>query len=122
VKRPSLLLIMTGLMIISNVNASTYAPETSTLNTIPMLLAFAAISYFMLIRPQTQRDKEHKKLMNDLSKGDEIKLTSGILGVVTDVDTIYIKVKIADNTTVKVDKNAIAKILPKNTITPTKSQ
>jgi preprotein translocase subunit YajC len=113
---------MTGLMIISNVNASTYAPETSTLNTIPMLLAFAAISYFMLIRPQTQRDKEHKKLMNDLSKGDEIKLTSGILGVVTDVDTIYIKVKIADNTTVKVDKNAIAKILPKNTITPTKSQ
>ena len=120
-KKSTLLLIISSIAIMSNVNASTYAPETSTFNTIPLLLAFVAISYFMLIRPQTLRDKAHKKLMNDLKKDDEIKLTSGILGVVTDVDKTYINLKIAANTIVKVDKNAISQILPKNTITQTKN-
>ena len=90
-----------------------------------LIIFFETITEIPITRTKLHKTKVLLGFKFDLiafnANSDEIKLTTGILGVVTDVDTIYIKVKIAENTTVKVDKNAIAKILPKNTIKPAKN-
>lgn len=80
----------------------------------PVLLI--AIFYFLLIRPQAKRQKEHKKMVSELAKGDEIITQGGLLGRITDVDETFISVEINDNNQVKVQRNAVAQVVPKGTI------
>ncbi len=82
---------------------------------LPLIILFV-IFYFLLIRPQQKKAKEHKQMVENLSKGDEIVTQGGILGKVTDVSDSYLTCKIADNVEVKVQSHAVATVLPKGTI------
>jgi len=83
-----------------------------------MLVGFVLIFYFLLWRPQSKRAKEHKKLVTNLSKGDEIVVGGGLLGRITEVfdDKDFISVEIAEGTVVSVQKSAVASVLPKGTL------
>lgn len=77
---------------------------------------FILIFYFILIRPQQKRAKEHRNLVSALAKGDEVVTNGGILGKVTDVGDEYISVELADNVTVRLQRQAITTVLPKGSL------
>ncbi len=77
---------------------------------------FILIFYFILIRPQQKRAKEHRNLIAALAKGDEVVTNGGILGKVTEVGDEYISVELADNVTVRLQKQAVASVLPKGSL------
>jgi len=81
-----------------------------------LMAAFIALFYFMLIRPQQKRAKEHQALVSKLAAGDEVVTTGGLLGRVTDVGDTFITLEIADGVRVKVQKVQIAQLMPKGTL------
>lgn len=74
------------------------------------------IFYFLLIRPQQKKAKEHKTMVEALGKGDEVITNGGLLAKITDVDENFLTCKISDNVEVKVQRHAITSVLPKGTI------
>ncbi|MCP4233854.1 MAG: preprotein translocase subunit YajC [Aestuariibacter sp.] len=82
---------------------------------LPLLLMFG-IFYFLLIRPQQKKAKEHKKMVEDLKKGDEIITNGGILAKITKVEESFLTCKVAENVEIKVQSHAVSAILPKGTI------
>ncbi len=72
--------------------------------------------YFLIIRPQSKRAKEHKALVDALAKGDEVVTNGGIIGRVSQVGDTFISVEIADGVEVKLQRQAVASVLPKGTI------
>lgn len=72
--------------------------------------------YFVIIRPQRKRQKEHTSLVDSLSKGDEVVLSSGMLGKISEVDENYISVKANDSVELKFQKSSVHAVLPKGTI------
>ena len=82
---------------------------------LPLVLMFVVL-YFVMIRPQMKRQKEHKELITKLSKGDEVITSGGIAGRVDDIGDNFITVEIAENTKIKLQKNAISAVLPKGTL------
>ena len=74
------------------------------------------IFYFILIRPQSKRAKAHRELVGGLSKGDEVITNGGILGKITEVSEQYATVEIADNVQIKIQKAAVATVLPKGSL------
>jgi preprotein translocase subunit YajC len=82
---------------------------------VPFIIIFI-LFYFMLIRPQMQQAKAHKKLISELKKGDEVLLASGILGTIQKVSEIYLIVNISNNTEIKIQRNSVQSVLSKGTI------
>ena len=80
----------------------------------PILLI--GVMYFLMIRPQMKRAKEHKAMLEKLSRGDEVLTNGGVAGTVTDLGDNFITVEIADNVRIRVQKGAIANVLPKGTL------
>ncbi|HHJ18153.1 MAG TPA: preprotein translocase subunit YajC [Gammaproteobacteria bacterium] len=95
--------------------APAQAPQDSLLGGIVPLVLIFVVFYFLLIRPQTKRAKEHRKMVEELSKGDEVVTNGGLLGRITQVGENFVQVKVADNVEVKVQKQAIASLMPKGT-------
>lgn len=83
---------------------------------IVMLAGLFALMYFLLIRPQRKRQKEHQQLVESLSKGDEVVMTSGMLGRITEVGDLYVTVDVGSDTSLKFQKVAVHAVLPKGTI------
>lgn len=81
-----------------------------------MVLVFFAIFYFLIIRPQSKRAKEHKALMESLSRGDEVVTNGGLMGKIAEIGDHVVRVEIAEGTVIAVQKQAIATILPKGTL------
>ena len=81
---------------------------------LPMLIIFGAF-YFLLIRPQQKKQKQHAELVAAISAGDEVMTAGGILGLVTGVSDHYATVQIADNTEIKIQKASISQVVPKGT-------
>ncbi len=83
-----------------------------------MLAVFGLVFYFMIYRPQAKRVKEHKNLMSELSKGDEVLTQGGIVGKIVKVsdEKDFIVVSIGEGTEVTVQKGAINAVLPKGTM------
>jgi preprotein translocase subunit YajC len=103
--------------LISNAHAEgAAAPAGGGIEMLLMMGVFFAIMYFMIIRPQQKRAKEHKQMLEALSKGDEIVTGGGILGKVAGINDSFIELAIADNVTIKVQKQAVASVLPKGTM------
>jgi preprotein translocase subunit YajC len=90
--------------------------QGSSLPSILMLVVFLAIFYFLLIRPQMRRTKEQRQLMSSLEKGDEVVTTSGIFGKVSKVEDTFIILTIANGVDVKIQKQAVASMLPKGSV------
>ncbi len=80
------------------------------------LIALLAVFYFLILRPQQKRSKEHRTMMEALQKGDEVVTIGGILGKVTKVGDENVEIEIADNVVVQVQKPAVQSTLPKGTI------
>ena len=74
------------------------------------------IFYFLLIRPQQKRAKEHRKLVEALGKGDEVVTSGGLLGKIVELSDQYVTVEIANNVNVKIQRQAISTILPKGSL------
>jgi preprotein translocase subunit YajC len=81
-----------------------------------IMAAFIALFYFMLIRPQSKRAKEHQALISKLAVGDEIVTTGGLLGKIAEVGDTFITLEVADGVRVKVQKVQIAQLMPKGTL------
>jgi len=81
-----------------------------------MIGIFFAIMYFMIIRPQQKRAKEHQSLIGSLSKGDEVETTGGMLGKIAKVGDNSLQVEISDGVVIKLQKNSISKVLPKGSL------
>lgn len=84
------------------------------LGLLPLLLIMV-LFYFMLIRPQTKRAKEHKNMVEALSKGDEIVTNGGLLGRINEVGDSFLNVEIANGVEVKIQKQSVATLVPKGT-------
>lgn len=81
-----------------------------------ILVIFFGIFYLLIWRPQTKRAKEHRDLIGSLGRGDEVVLNSGMLGKIAELDDQYVTVKIADNVSVRFQRQAVNQVLPKGTI------
>lgn len=90
-------------------------PTGGFMQLLPMILMFVVL-WFLMIRPQMKKAKEHKALLACLAKGDEVVTQGGIVGKVTKVGENYVSVEIAEGTEVVVQKPSIGLVLPKGTL------
>ena len=81
---------------------------------LPIILMFV-ILYFLMIRPQMKKAKEHRTMIDALAKGDEV-IAVGILGKIDKITDNYVSVEIAPNVTIQVQKQAVTTLLPKGTV------
>lgn len=81
-----------------------------------MLVVLFGLFYFLLIRPQQKRQKEHREMIEKIGKGDEVVTQGGVLGKITKVGDAFLSIEIADGTEIKVQRGAVATLMPKGTI------
>ena len=81
-----------------------------------LMAAFIALFYFMLIRPQQRRAKEHQALVSKLAAGDEVVTSGGLLGRITEVGETFVTLEVADGVRVKVQKVQVTQLMPKGTL------
>lgn len=96
--------------------AAAPATQTETLMGFLPLVAMVVLFYFILIRPQSKRAKEHKNMVAALQKGDEIVTQGGILGRITQVSENFVTVEISRDVVIHVQKHAVTALMPKGTI------
>ncbi len=104
-------------MLISNAYAQA-APASQGFDLfqmLPLVLMFVLL-YFLMIRPQSKRAKEHKAMLAGLQKGDEVVTAGGTLGKVARVGDNFVSVEIAPNVEIQVQRSSISTLLPKGTI------
>ena len=82
---------------------------------LPLIIIFV-IFYFLLIRPQMKRSKEHKKLVSELGNGDEVVTNGGLLGRITNVGESFVTIEVAESVKIKVQRHAISSVMPKGTV------
>ena len=99
----------------SLVVAQAAAPEGNALmGMLPIILMFV-ILYFLMIRPQMKRQKEHRAMIDALAKGDEVATAGGIIGKVTRLSEGFLHIEIANNVEVQIQRSAVVQVLPKGT-------
>lgn len=105
-------------MLISNAYAQTAPAAGGGMDMISLVMfgGLFALMYFMMIRPQAKRAKEHRAMLAALQKGDEVVTAGGTLGKVTKVGDNYVSVEIAPNVEIQVQKPSITTLLPKGTL------
>jgi preprotein translocase subunit YajC len=81
---------------------------------LPLVLMFVVL-YFVMIRPQMKRQKEHKSMIDALAKGDEVATSGGIIGKVTRLQETTLGLEIANGVEVQVQRSAVIQVLPKGT-------
>jgi preprotein translocase subunit YajC len=89
--------------------------ESSLLSLLPLVLMFVVL-YFIMIRPQMKRQKEHKALIEALAKGDEVVTAGGLLGKVSKLGESFIHVEIANGVEVQLQRTSVVQVLPKGTV------
>ena len=94
------------------------APQGGALGLSPLIMmaVLFGIFYFMMIRPQMKRQKEHRALLAALAKGDEVVMSGGLAGRIEDVGESFVRVEIAPGTVVQVQKGSITQVLPKGSL------
>lgn len=92
------------------------AQQGGSLGFILMMGLFFVIFYFMLIRPQSKRAKEHRAMLAALAAGDEVVTSGGILGRVVEVGDNFVTVEVANGVQLKVQKGQVAALMPKGTV------
>lgn len=102
--------------LISDAMAQSGGTAASPMGSFLFIGVFVAIMYFMLIRPQQKRMKAHNEMISALSVGDEVISNGGILGLVTVIDDSFVRLEVAPDITITLQRNAISKVVPKGTI------
>ena len=106
---------MDWLIATAHAQAAGGAQPNALLQMLPLLLIFV-VFYFLLIRPQAKRAKEHKAMVAALGVGDEVATAGGILGKVAETGEQFLTVEIADGVRVKVQRHTVSSVLPKGTL------
>jgi len=101
---------------LSPAHAQAAAAQPNALVQFAPLVVLVVLFYFMLIRPQMKRTKEHRQMLEKIAKGDEVVTTGGVAGKVAGIGEAYVSLEIADNVIIKVQKPAIGSVLPKGTL------
>jgi preprotein translocase subunit YajC len=103
--------------LISDAMAQTAAgPAQGDLLQLLFPIGLVVLLYFLMIRPQVKRQKEHTKLVAALAKGDEVATSGGLVGRITDMGENFVQVEIADGVNIKVRRQAVEAVLPKGSI------
>jgi preprotein translocase subunit YajC len=102
--------------IINNAYAQSSTNANSGMSMLIMVGLFFIIMYFMIIRPQNKRVKEHNKLIDSLSNGTEVVISNGIMGKIIKIKDDKIELEISSGVNVKVTKNSVTTVLPKGSI------
>lgn len=89
--------------------------QSSLMSMLPLVLMFVVL-YFVMIRPQMKRQKEHRSMIEALAKGDEVATAGGLLGKVTRMGDAYLGLEIANGVEVQVQRSAVVQVLPKGSI------
>jgi preprotein translocase subunit YajC len=82
---------------------------------LPLVLMFVVL-YFVMIRPQMKRQKQHRAMVEALTKGDDVATAGGLLGRVVDLDEQFLFIEIANGVKVQVQRSAVVQVLPKGTV------
>ena len=102
---------------VAHAQAAGAAPAApSMMSTLLFPIILIAIMYFLMIRPQMKRQKEHQAMLGKLSRGDEVITSGGVAGTVTDIGDNFVTIEVADNVRIRVQKAAIGNVLPKGTL------
>ncbi|MGB7756682.1 MAG: preprotein translocase subunit YajC [Salinisphaera sp.] len=88
----------------------------SAIYSIGMIVVFFAIMFFLVIRPQMKRQKEHKKLIESLTKGSEIVTAGGVAGRIREVGENFLVVEVAKDVEIRVQKSSVTSVVPKGTM------
>ena len=88
--------------------------ESTLMSLLPLVLMFVVL-YFIMIRPQMKKQKEHKAMIEALAKGDEVVIAGGVLGRVAKLGDNYLNVEVANGVEVQVQRGAVVQVLPKGT-------
>jgi preprotein translocase subunit YajC len=91
-------------------------PQGFTMTTLLFPVILIAIMYFLMIRPQMKRQREHKAMLEKIKRGDEVLTNGGIAGVVTDIGDNFVTLEVADNVRIRVQKGAVGNVLPAGTL------
>ena len=89
--------------------------QSSLMSMLPLVLMFVVL-YFVMIRPQMKRQKEHRLMIEALAKGDEVATAGGLLGKVSKLGDIYIGIEVAEGVEVQLQRSAVVQVLPKGSI------
>jgi preprotein translocase subunit YajC len=89
--------------------------QETLMGMLPLVLMFVVL-YFVMIRPQMKRQKEHKAMVEALAKGDEVVTAGGFLGKVSKIGEVYVSVEVANGVEVQMQRSAVTQVLPKGTI------
>ena len=89
--------------------------ESSLFSLLPIVLMFVVL-YFIMIRPQMKRQKEHKAMVEALAKGDEVVTAGGMLGRVSKMGETYVHIEVANGVELQVQRSSVVQVLPKGTI------
>jgi preprotein translocase subunit YajC len=95
--------------------AASADPTSGFLQMLPLVAVFV-VMYFVMIRPQMKRQKEHKAMVEALSKGDEVITAGGMLGKVSKIGEQYLSVEIAAGVEIQVQRTSVVQVLPKGTV------
>lgn len=96
--------------------AAPAAGQADPLASLILPIGLVVLFYFFLIRPQSKRQKEHKAMVADLQKGEEIVTTGGMLGKITNIGENFVTLEISKDACIHIQKNSIQAIMPKGTI------
>jgi preprotein translocase subunit YajC len=88
--------------------------QSSLMSMLPLVLMFVVL-YFVMIRPQMKRQKEHRNMIEALAKGDEVATAGGVLGKVTKLGDTYLGIEVAQGVEVQIQRSAVVQVLPKGT-------
>ena len=88
--------------------------QSSLMSMLPLVLMFVVL-YFVMIRPQMKKQKEHKSMIDSLAKGDEVATVGGVLGKVTKLGDSYMSLEVANGVELQVQRSAVVQVLPKGT-------
>jgi len=88
--------------------------QSSLMSMLPLVLMFVVL-YFVMIRPQMKRQKEHRTMIEALARGDEVATAGGLVGRVSKLGDTYLSLEIAQGVEIQVQRSAVVQVLPKGT-------
>jgi preprotein translocase subunit YajC len=89
--------------------------QSSLMSMLPLVLMFVVL-YFVMIRPQMKKQKEHKAMIDAIAKGDEVVTAGGVLGKVSKIGDSYVGLEVASGVEVQIQRSAVVQVLPKGSI------
>jgi len=95
--------------------AAAASTTSSLMSFLPLVLMFVVL-YFIMIRPQMKRQKEHKAMIEAIAKGDEVVIGGGVLGRIAKLGDTYVHVEVASGVEIQVQRSSIVQVLPKGTL------